>query len=410
MRNQQVDIVHLTFKPPFTMGSYNRLVGVQLERLTEFRQVAISYWDKPLSEKENKFIQNDKLILVNGRRLSLWKKVYLRLPERIRGYWFNGISGREHLIYTWKILEIIPQLHPKIIICYDGHKLGKLLKQVINWPCRIILAQRGFSYYLTRSEMVKVYNLEAFDVVWLQTYSAYRFDRQRTDYYEPSVVIIPNGVDTNRYHPVTPEEKQKIRSQWKLPLDRLIVLLLSRLVPKKGIHLVVQSWPAILDQAPNAFLWIVGGGEESYQRYIEAMVRNLSIEDTVRLEGPVSPEYTALCYQASDLYVFPTLFCEGMANTLLEAMACGLPCIISDHPPGREICSEQVVQFVSDPNINIEDAFLEPIVHLLRDDTLRIRLGQAARQWVERHYSLEQMLDRLRKFYFRQLYLVGEKR
>lgn len=408
MGNQQVDIVHLTFKPPFATGSYNRLVGVQLERLTEFRQVAISYWDKPFPEKEVKFTEDNKLILVDGRGLSLWKKVYLRLPECIRGYWFNGISGQEHLIYTWKLLEIIPQLRPKVIVCYDSYKLGRLLKQVINWPCRIILAQRGFSYYFTRSQMIKVYSLEAFDVVWLQTYGAYRFDRQRTDYYEPSVVVIPNGVDVNQYRPVTFEEKRKIRSQWGLPSDRLIVLLLSRLVPKKGIHLVVQSWPAILDQVPNAFLWVVGGGEEKYRRYIEAMIRTLSVEDTVRLEGPVSPEDTTSCYQASDLYVFPTLFCEGMANTLLEAMACGLPCIVSDHPPGREICSDQVVLFVNDPNI--EDAFLEPIVRLLRDDTLRARLGQAARQWVEQYYSLEQMLDHLRKFYFHQLCLVGEKR
>jgi len=402
MSNHQVDIVHLTFKPPFTIGSYNRLVGVQLERLTEFRQVAISYWDESPPEKR------DDIILVNRQDLSFWKKLYLFLPERVRCYWFNNITGRERLIYTWGILKILPDLRPKLIVCYDGYKLGRLLKQTIKWPCRIILAQRGFSYYFTRSEMIKVYSLDAFDVVWVQTYGAYRFDRQRTDYYEPEVVVIPNGVDVDRYHPVTFDEKRKIRSYWGLPSDKLIVLLLSRLVPKKGIHLIVQSWPNILEYVPNAFLWIVGEGEEKYQKYIKSMIKILSIENTVRLQGPVKPEYTALCYQASDLYVFPTVFCEGMANTLLEAMACGLPCIVSEHPPAREICSSQVVQFVNDPNV--ENAFVEPIVHLLKNETLRVELGQAAAHWVRQHYSLDQMMNRLRDFYLRQLRLVGDER
>ncbi|GAG14268.1 unnamed protein product, partial [marine sediment metagenome] len=130
-----VDILHLTFRPPFASGSYNPMVGTQIERLSEFRQVALSHWKGQSPAPEG---DNPSVITVNARGLSLWQKACLRVPERIRKGWFNNIADRHYLTYYWQIAKLLPRLRPKIIVCYDGYKMGPLLRQVIDWPCRLV--------------------------------------------------------------------------------------------------------------------------------------------------------------------------------------------------------------------------------------------------------------------------------
>lgn len=402
---KRAEIVHLTHSPPFVPGSFNRLIGAQIQKITEYRQVAISFWEGQRPERED---YNGNVILVDSNPLSLWKKGYLHLPRhlQIRSRRFNGLTG-ESLIYIWQVLKILPKLRPKIIVCYDNHWLGPLLRQGVNWPCRLVLSQHGLSYHLSGRHADRVYSLESFDVIWALTLASYRYDRHRMHAYEPSVKILPNGVDVEKYKPASTAEKQNYRRQWSLPQDKLIVLLLSRLVPKKGAHLIVQSWPKILQQIPNAYLWIAGSGNQDYENYLKGLIDALQISDSVRLQGAIPPDLTASCNQASDLYVFPTLANEAMGLSLLEAMSCGLACVTSEYAAARELYSDGEVLFVPDPNL--EGSFVEPVVRLLRDAALRKRLGESARETAQQRYSHEVSFAQIKEFYREQLSLVGYK-
>ncbi|MGH9935288.1 MAG: glycosyltransferase family 4 protein, partial [Blastocatellia bacterium] len=184
------------------------------------------------------------------------------------------------------------------------------------------------------------------------------------------------------------------------------VLWLSRLVPKKGAHAILESWLKIKREIPNAFLWIVGGGDRKYESYLKSIVKNLAVEDSVRIQGVVSPEQTVFCYQASDLYVFPTLFSgEGFGLSLLEAMACGLPCVASDHVILQELYPGDAVSIV--PDANIAGAFVEPIVNLLRDAKLRSWAGNVARDFAEENFNHEKTLREVKEFYREQIHLAG---
>jgi len=110
------------------------------------------------------------------------------------------------------------------------------------------------------------------------------------------------------------------------------------------------------------------------------------------------------CYQAADLYVFPTLHPEGMANTLLEAAASGLPCIAAEHEGAAEHYSNDEVILVPDPNV--EDAFIDPVLTLAKNDALRKSLQDAARRKAEQHYRQEIVFNQLKEFYRRQLTAV----
>jgi len=395
-----VDILHLSKKPHFVTGSFNRFIYEQIRRFDEFRQVMISYSDIENNRPEENDIKGS-FIVVNKKGLSLTHKLYLGLPNRYKAYLFSGITGRDKLVYLWQTAKLLPRLKPKIIIFYEQYKMGKELRKVINWPCRFVLAQRRFSHFLEKRDFKRHCSLDAYDTIWTQTHAAYRFDKARADRYEPLVKVIPNAVDVHKFRPVSREEKHNLRAKWNLPEEKFIVLLLSRQVPKKGAHLLLHSWLRILSEAPNAYLWIVGGGDSAYRQYLEKMVGMLELSEHVRLEGAVDQNDIHRCYQASDLYVFPTLHPEGMANTLLEAAASGLPCIAADHAGATEHYSEDEVIFVPDPNV--EDAFIEPVLNLIRNEALRESLQHAIRKKIEQHYSQEIIFERLKRFYRRQL-------
>ena len=399
----QVDVAHLSFRPPFASGSYNRLVGMQLEQLKDLRQVAISYWDQ---QPPNDAHANQSLILVDDKKLTVWQKAFLALPEKARKQGFNNVTDRNNLVYFWRILRILPEIKPRVIVCYDMYKLGPSLRRAVDWPCRLIFCQQGLSYHLPADAAGRLYSLDSFDAVWALTRSVYRFERYRVSAYEPLVKVLPNWIDASQFKPASAAGKKDLRSQWGLPEGSCVVLWLSRLVPKKGAHAILESWSKIRREIPNAFLWIVGGGERSYEGYLKNIVKNLGITDSVRLQGEVAPERTVCCYQAADLYVFPTLFSgEGFPLALLEAMGCGLACIASDHINLQESYPEGVVRLV--PDANITGAFVEPVVSLLRDAELRSRMGDAARAFVEQHYNHEKVLLEVKEFYLEQIRLAG---
>jgi glycosyltransferase involved in cell wall biosynthesis len=395
-----IDIAHLTFRPPFAPGSYNRMVGDQMARLRQYRHVAISYWSGDVPPGS----QDGSLQLVNEAALPRWRKVSLNMPERLRQILCHGIGEPRNVAYAWEALRLLPELKPKIIVCYDGYKLGQLLRPHITWPSRLVLSQRGLSYFLNSRDAARVYRLNAFDVIWSLTYASYRYDRRRMVSYEPLVKVLPNSVDTDVFRPASHAERDALRASWQLPIDGRVVLLLSRLVPKKGAHLILHSWPRILREVPDAFLWIVGGGDARYIEYLNRMIGSLGVGSSVRLEGAVAPDATPACYRAANLYAFPTVFVEGQSRSLLEAMASGLACVSSDHDVAREAYDDSEVRFVSDPNV--EDAFVAPIVGMLTNADARERMGDRARSAVVNRYSYRVNFEQIAQFYHRQLELA----
>ena len=399
----RVDIVHLTFKPPFATGSFNRMVGTQLQQMRGVSQAAISFWDQPLP---NGVTPDEKVILIGSDKLSLQQRAWLRMPERWRSKHFNGVSGRQSLIYLWGVLERLPRLRPKLVVCQDNYKFGALLRQGITWPCRLILWQHGLSYHLPADAAARLYSLKSFDQVCVLSRAAYQFDRERMAAYEPSVQVMPNWVDVNRFRPATETERRDLRARWSLPPDKQIVLWLSRLVPKKGAHALLQSWPQVLRECPNAFLWIVGGSDDDYERYLKSLIAAMGVTDSVRLQGAVNPEESHTCCQAADVFAFTSLVSEGFSLALLEAMACGLASVASHQDSIAETYPPESISLVRDANL--ADAFVKPLAALLNDVSRRTEMGKSARTFVTENYNQETVLAKLAAFYKQQMSLVGE--
>ena len=130
------------------------------------------------------------------------------------------------------------------------------------------------------------------------------------------ITSIPNPIDTHVYKP---GDRDEARRRLGLPLDRQFILFASQRVTNenKGMNYLIEAC-RLLHDLSNATVLILGG-------HAEEVVSQLSI-DAIPL-GYVNDEHRIVdIYQAADVFVLPSLS-ENLPNTILEAMACGLPCV-----------------------------------------------------------------------------------
>jgi glycosyltransferase involved in cell wall biosynthesis len=211
------------------------------------------------------------------------------------------------------------------------------------------------------------------------------------DFDLPDVQLISNGVDITRFEPAHADTSTGGREQ--------VVVCVSKLRYEKGIDVLLQAWCLVHQQAPQARLIIVGSGY--LQTQLECMAKELGIANSVEFTG-LQSDIPAQLHRGS-LTVLPSRW-EGMPNALLEAMACGLPCVAT-----RVSGSEDIIQHgVNGLLVESEDyqGMAQALLTLLHDPVLAQRYGQAARETVERHYSLERIMDRYVELYQR----IAERR
>jgi len=208
------------------------------------------------------------------------------------------------------------------------------------------------------------------------------------DFILPDIQLIPNGVDIIRFNPTNADTFIGERSQ--------IVICISRLNYEKGIDVLLQAWRLVHEQIVKARLIIVGNGDIQIQ--LEHMAKALDITDSVEFAGLQSD--IPAQFHRGGLAVLPSRT-EGMPNALLEAMACGLPCVAT-----RVSGSEDIIQHgVNGLLVESEDyqAMAQALLTLLSDPALAQKYGQAARATIENHYSLEHVTDMYTVLYQKML-------
>lgn len=136
------------------------------------------------------------------------------------------------------------------------------------------------------------------------------------------VAVFERGVDRSQFGPGDPAEARKALG---LPLDRQLVLWVGRMVPVKGLDVLMEAWPQIAAARDRPVLLLVGDGEE--RATLAARARDLGAD--IRFVGTVAHAALATWYRAADLMVLPSRS-EGIPNVLLEGLACGTPFVASD--------------------------------------------------------------------------------
>ncbi|MDZ4286526.1 MAG: glycosyltransferase family 4 protein [Prosthecobacter sp.] len=205
------------------------------------------------------------------------------------------------------------------------------------------------------------------------------------------LVIIPNGVNVERFCPVRDDgEKRELRRRLGLPVEGKLAIFVGNIVPRKGVHLLLNAWLKVISVVPDAHLVLVGGFDRPtfmtrermdelghYQKDIKTMATSPEARDSVIFAGETNRVEDWL--RAADLFVFASEQ-EGMPNAVLEAMACGLPAIITEFQgmPDVEFGQSGREYLLVRRN---EEALATGLRNLLGDPKNAQIIGQNAREW-----------------------------
>lgn len=205
--------------------------------------------------------------------------------------------------------------------------------------------------------------------------------------------IIYFGTDTRRFAP----DRRDARLKEQLHLDAAapLVISLRNLTPLYDVESLIKAAPIVLGQIPQTRFIIAGGGDQ--RSYLESLAAAWGVAEQVLFVGPIPagdlPRYLA----SADVYVSTSLSDAGLAASTAEAMACGLPVVITDFGDNRQWVKDGEGGFLiplKDPAV-----LAEKIIHLLKDADLRARWGQINRSVIEEQNSYHKEMAKVERIY-----------
>jgi len=205
-------------------------------------------------------------------------------------------------------------------------------------------------------------------------------------------VMIPNGVNADVYTEAQSKDLTQFRRRFALPGER-IVLFVGRLVYEKGVHVLVNAIPKVLEKV-NTKTVIVGNGYMKEQ--ISGIVKGLGIDQKVMFTGFVDDETLRRLQICADVSVVPSLF-EPFGIVALEAMAAKSPVVVSDTGGLAEIVDHDVDGIKVYPNN--PDSLAWGITRVLTDERNANRLRSNAYKKIQEKYNWDRIAKQTKDVY-----------
>ena len=199
---------------------------------------------------------------------------------------------------------------------------------------------------------------------------------------EQEIEVIPNGVDTDFF---TPSSRKTI-------LEHLRLFFAGRLTVQKGMEYLIDALSLLKIQFPNHAILLTVAGYGPIQESLQKRAAELTVQTSIRFLPWLSQEDLKKEYQATDIFVFPSLY-EGMSNVVLEAMASGLPIVATAIAGNEELVKDGENGFL----VPVRDskALAHAIAKFIEDPTLVSRMGELSRKIVLENYGWGQIARRI---------------
>jgi glycosyltransferase involved in cell wall biosynthesis len=207
----------------------------------------------------------------------------------------------------------------------------------------------------------------------------------------PSLQVISNGVDIDYFRPGSPPVDD-IRARLRISDRDIVVCWTGVIRPVKRVDVIVQAVGLLAECYSNLHLVLVGDG--TIRQEVDKMVSALNLDGRVHVVGWVNDTLPFL--QASDIYVLSS-DAENHSNALMEAMACGLPVIVTDVGGNRDMIVDGENGLIVPPGDPA--AMAQAIQRLITDPDLKTHLASNARRAAIEQYSIQHMADCYLKLY-----------
>ena len=332
-----------------------------------------------LSKKINIVVVAENISSGANSNLSLIKVSKISLPiiktlYRIFVYSTSAIKHREKYdLVLVRTLNI-----PHFVAGIVARKFLK--KKLVVWLSGSVTSHKGI-----RKKIFSSIAKKALEIADLIISSSDRVVNEMEDYVgdvdRTKLSIMRQAVNTLRFKP---QENY---------IDDNIVLSVGRIDPVKGFETIIESIPYVIEKIPNVKLKLIGRTENiDYLNNLKDLILKIHCEKFVEFVGPVPHEDLITWYNSSKIFVL-TSKSEGQSNVTLEAMACGMPVIITPVSEISENIQDGVNGFLFK---NTQPKLLaQKIIDLLNDESYRKQIGKAARKTIEENYTEDQFVENL---------------
>jgi glycosyltransferase involved in cell wall biosynthesis len=271
---------------------------------------------------------------------------------------------------TYALQHLIPPAPPPKI---RGFSLGSAARRIAGYRVRY-LASVKVSALLSASTICV--SAAVRDGLMRQ----YRFKPQKT-------LVVHNGVKASDYQP-SGSDRLDTRKRLGIRADEILIITLARLAPQKGIDILLKAARKLLDQGHH-FRWIVAG-EGPLRNDVADKIASSGLTGYVQLAGFQQDVRPYL--QAADIFVLSSLR-EGLPLSILEAMASGLPCVVTNVGGNAEAVRHRHEGIVVSPG-SVEE-LAEAIAHLLHNPDERERMSRLAQVRVREFFDIDTQMKKI---------------
>jgi glycosyltransferase involved in cell wall biosynthesis len=333
----------------------------------------------------------ERIYQVNQKILKHKKKnVGFLLEREIKTIRLSAIPiPLVHNLFLIGLEDVLTFLKPDVIICHGIASLTsmRLARIKKKYPEIKIIFDDHMTYNATRggifyfiyflfSVFFTHLILKSADGLVAVTNETKKFMEKIYRIPGERIKIIPLGVDTKLFQQNI-SSREKIRGEYDVYEDDVVFIYAGKVIPEKGPHLLVEAAVQILRKYSNIKVMFVGGSRPDYADLLKKEIKSAGFESHFKFISAVPNDKLYEYYSAADVGVWP-LQCS---LAMLEAMACGLPVIISDHSGALERISEGNGFAYKEGNINDLSKNMEKLL----DQETRKDMSLRAREFVIEH-------------------------
>ena len=208
---------------------------------------------------------------------------------------------------------------------------------------------------------------------------------------EDKIQIVPNGIDLSEFERLP--QRGKFRRKYNLRAEENIILYLARLHKIKSPDLLVRAFADINKKLNNAKLVLIGS-DEGYLPLLKKLIRELGIEKNVIFTGPLYGNDKLEAYVDADIYVLPSVY-ETFPLTVLEAIACGTPVILTHSCGVADIINHQAGLVVAHDRDQIGNAILQ----VLGNNKMRYEFAERGKSLVREKFNWSKIVSQVEDIY-----------
>ena len=365
MPNQKIAVLHITFNMDF--GGTEQVIRQLVQHATRDRFahaiLCIDGWIGGIGEQLR---VDDVSIFCHERRRGFDWQLVKHIRKLVREHEFDIVHCHQYTPYVYGALGAI---RTKAQVVFTEH--GRFYPDRSSWKRR----------FANQALLLITRRIVAISNATRRALSQYEWIPRRR------VQVIYNGIadpSRNKCHAA------QLKRQLGIPLDHLVVGTVSRLDPIKN-HAMILATIASLIEKPIALV-VVGDGP--LRDELAARCNALGISERVFFVGSQSEPIPYICLM--DIFLLPS-FSEGTSMTLLEAMSCSKPCVVSDVGGNPEVVLNNATGLVVESGNTAQ--LREAILSLMHDGKTRLMYGQNGRRRFEELFEVGQMVTAYEQLY-----------